>query len=47
MNYMKDVVCGMEITDSKFKSSYKGKEYTFCSENCKITFDKNPEKFAK
>ncbi len=45
---MNDPVCGMEVDkNSKFKSSYKDKEYAFCSVSCKLNFDRNPEKYAK
>ncbi len=45
---MKDPVCGMDVgEDSKFKSSYKGKTYVFCSVNCKQNFDKQPESYVK
>ena len=38
----------MEVNEnSKFKSSYKGKAYVFCSANCKQNFDKKPENYAK
>jgi YHS domain-containing protein len=44
---MKDLVCRMEVQNTKFKSTYKGKQYEFCSSNCKETFDKSPDKYAK
>ncbi len=44
---MKDPICGMEVQNTKFKSTYKGKQYAFCSGNCKVTFDKSPDKYAK
>ncbi|MCL5433807.1 MAG: YHS domain-containing protein [Candidatus Marsarchaeota archaeon] len=44
---MKDIVCGMEVQNTKLKSVYKGKQYVFCSTSCKETFDKNPEKYIK
>ena len=38
----------MDVNESsKFKSSYKGKTYAFCSANCKQNFDKKPENYAK
>lgn len=43
----KDPVCGMELTDSKIKSKYQGKEYSFCSNECKLEFEKDPAKYAK
>jgi len=44
----KDLVCNMNVDekDSK-KSEFKGKNYYFCSDACKSTFDKNPSKFVK
>ncbi len=45
---MQDPICGMEIgEDTKFRSSYKGRKYYFCSEACKTTFEKNPQAYAK
>lgn len=44
----RDPVCNMEVTNkSKFKSTYKGKEYHFCSEDCKNAFDIAPEKYVE
>ena len=38
----------MEVGESsKFKSSYQGKRYAFCSANCKQNFDKKPDGYAK
>jgi YHS domain-containing protein len=44
----KDPVCGMMVDEktAKIKSQYRGKTYYFCAQGCKITFDKNPVKFA-
>lgn len=44
----KDPVCGMNVNleTTKYKSTYKGKVYVFCSEECKKTFDKNPFQYA-
>lgn len=44
-----DLVCGMEISrkDTKFKRTYKGKKYFFCSEPCKYHFDFDPDKYAE
>jgi YHS domain-containing protein len=44
-----DVVCKMQVNEktAKWKSEYKAKTYSFCSQVCKQEFDKNPEKFAK
>ncbi len=44
---MNDPVCNMKIGEnSKFKSSYKGRTYYFCSASCKQNFDKNPENYV-
>ncbi len=42
----KDVVCGMNA-GRNIESEYNGKQYFFCSSNCKAQFDKNPGKFVK
>jgi len=43
-----DPVCGMNVDEktAKFKSDYMGKTYYFCNQSCKVTFDKNPVKYA-
>ena len=43
----RDPVCGMELEDSKIvaRSTYLGCSYAFCSEACKIEFDKNPRQY--
>jgi YHS domain-containing protein len=45
---VKDPVCGMMVDEktAKIKSQYRGKTYYFCAQGCKITFDKNPGKYA-
>ncbi len=45
---VKDPVCGMMVDEktAKIKSQYKGNTYYFCAQACKITFDKNPGKYA-
>ena len=43
-----DPVCKMEVSPEKApKENYKGKDYYFCSEECKMDFVKNPEKFVQ
>jgi YHS domain-containing protein len=45
-----DPVCGMEVDTSNppgGTSEYNGKTYYFCSKGCKVSFDKNPEKYLK
>ncbi len=43
-----DPVCKMEINerDAAAVSDYKGQTYYFCSEGCKESFDKHPEKYV-
>jgi Cu+-exporting ATPase len=43
----KDPVCGMTVTKStaKYTYDYKGTTYYFCSEGCKTSFSKEPEKY--
>ncbi len=40
-----DPVCGMEVAadDAAATSEYKGQTYYFCSQDCKDTFDEDPE----
>jgi Cu+-exporting ATPase len=43
----KDLVCGMDVEESKAAatSSYKGVTYYFCAKGCKVKFDQDPEKY--
>jgi YHS domain-containing protein len=42
-----DPVCGMSVdTDDAETSTYQGKSYYFCSDDCKMEFDKQPEEFT-
>lgn len=43
-----DPVCNMEIDEleTNFHSQYGGRQYHFCSEECKDTFDSQPERYA-
>ena len=45
----KDVVCNMNVNEktAKYKSTYGGREYYFCGQGCKNSFDKNPGKYVK
>ncbi len=45
----RDLVCGMEIEKEQAAgvSSYKGKEYYFCSKNCKQKFEQDPENYIR
>jgi YHS domain-containing protein len=44
----KDPVCGMDVNEPyKHSSEWQGKTYGFCSQGCKIKFDKTPAAFAQ
>ncbi|MBV9339535.1 MAG: YHS domain-containing protein [Acidobacteria bacterium] len=44
----KDPVCNMDVDETKaeFTSEYGGRKYHFCSEDCKDTFEDQPERYA-
>jgi len=44
-----DPVCSMPVDNAKctFISNYNGKQYTFCTEDCKKAFDIDPEKYLR
>jgi membrane fusion protein, copper/silver efflux system len=45
---VKDLVCGMNVdpkSPGTQKTQYKGETYYFCCENCKKSFEANPEKY--
>jgi Cu+-exporting ATPase len=44
-----DPVCKMEVDEktAAATSEYKGKKYYFCAQGCKVSFDKNPEKYLQ
>jgi YHS domain-containing protein len=43
-----DPVCKMKIeNECKISSTYKGKEYHFCSNDCKKAFEIAPEKYIE
>jgi YHS domain-containing protein len=35
----------VEMTTAEFYSHYNGREYYFCSQNCKRAFDENPAEY--
>jgi YHS domain-containing protein len=43
-----DPVCKMEIEESEAESTsqYAGQKFYFCSEECKDSFDSQPERYA-
>ena len=42
-----DPVCGMEVDEQSAaaQSEYKGTTYYFCAPGCKLSFDRDPEKY--
>ena len=44
-----DPVCMMEVDEyyAKYRSTYKGKTFYFCTSGCKKKFDEDPEKYSK
>jgi YHS domain-containing protein len=47
-NTVKDPVCGMDIDPKTAvgKSEYLGQTYYFCSQGCKKSFEREPEKYV-
>jgi len=45
----KDPVCGMDVDEKKTAGTvvYRDKSYYFCSNSCKVWFEKEPEKYVK
>ena len=42
-----DPVCGMQVDDSSpEKSEFEGEEYSFCSNECRRKFDREPERYS-
>ncbi len=42
----KDPVCGMKVNEKDAPTSmYRGKQYAFCGDDCKQTFDEDPEEY--
>ncbi|MCL4344627.1 MAG: YHS domain-containing protein [Thaumarchaeota archaeon] len=37
----------MSVQGSEYRTSFKGKEYLFCSASCKQKFDLNPDKYVR
>lgn len=45
---LEDPVCHMKVKKGgKITAKHKNIEYNFCSESCKESFVKNPEKYSK
>jgi len=45
----KDPVCGKQVDENKAvaTSSYQGKKYSFCGQDCKNKFDAQPQQYAQ
>lgn len=45
----RDPVCGMDVDEktAKYSSEYSGGRYYFCSQGCKVRFDKHPEQYVE
>lgn len=43
----KDPVCGMEVYEKKFRTTYKGRNYQFCAAGCKAAFLENPKEYVR
>ena len=43
-----DPVCGMEVDEetAKDRSAFAGKDYFFCSPDCREEFDESPEEYV-
>lgn len=45
---MIDPVCGMTVNSKTAPTStYDGQKYAFCSDECKETFDSEPERYTR
>ncbi|HWR53313.1 MAG TPA: YHS domain-containing protein [Bryobacteraceae bacterium] len=44
-----DPVCKMQVEEKTAagKSEYRGKEYYFCSDACKQSFDRDPSQYVR
>jgi YHS domain-containing protein len=44
-----DPVCGMKINDKnpEFHTELDGRNYVFCSEQCKQKFEESPEEYVE
>lgn len=45
----KDPVCGMQVDENKAPatSTHQGKKYSFCGQECKDKFDREPQRYAQ
>ena len=47
-NKIKDPVCGMDVNPDRteLQANWNGKEFHFCSADCKRLFESSPERFS-
>lgn len=45
----KDPVCGMQVDEKSAaaSSTYQGRKYSFCGQDCKSQFNQQPEQYAQ
>ncbi len=43
-----DPVCGMKVDEdnTEFQTTYGGKDFYFCSEECETKFEESPSQYA-
>jgi Cu+-exporting ATPase len=48
MPVVTDPVCGMQVNeeDAPARSEYRGESFYFCSDTCRNTFDREPDRYA-
>jgi P-type Cu+ transporter len=46
---IKDPICGMNVNPqtAAFSVHYRGQTYYFCSQMCRMMFEREPEKYEK
>ena len=42
-----DPVCEVKVKEGVIKTDYKGKTFSFCSENCRVKFTREPLRYVK
>ena len=44
-----DPVCGMKVDEKKaqFNTQFAGRNYSFCSQECKREFESDPDRYAR
>ena len=44
--YMKDPVCGMEVSEKNDFVEYEGRKFHFCCASCRWAFENDPKQFV-